>query len=291
LKASVLIPTYNRRNDLEECVKSLLSMNFKPYEIIVVDSHSTDGTEELQEIYTMRYVRIEQRNRQTARNVGVSKAEGDVIAFLDDDVVVSQNWLKNLLKPYKDPNVGGVGGRTIPYGQPPSFCVKIRLSGVGKVHNDGLVLSNFDTPLHQPLEVDCLPGCNMSFKKDALASVNGFDENFEGNCFRDDTDLCLRIRKLGYRLIFQPKSIVWHKRKGRKIDEHWIYWYVRNNTYFYLKNIFPAKKRYLPMFFFRQMFPPKEYVQKSEVKVKPTVTLPLLTLKGFVNGLCTYLNA
>jgi len=290
VKVSVIIPTLNRRRDLEECIKSLLNMSVRPHEIIVVDSSSTDETEKLKETYPIKYIKIDQRNRQIARNVGISIAKGNVLAFTDDDVVVDVQWLNHFLKSYSDYRVGGVGGRVIPYFENKNYYRSVRHFDVGKVQKNGLVYGNFDTSLPKPMQVDTLQGSNMSFRKDLLIKVGGFDENLGGNCFRDDTDVCMQIRKLGFNLIFQSKALVWHKYHGRIADDNWIYWYLRNNTYFYLKNIFPDAKRYLPIFLIRQFFPPRDYVKKSEVRARMSVKLPIKIFKGCVDGLRTYLN-
>lgn len=262
MKASIVIATYNRCNDVAECINSLLKMNVKPYEIIVVDSHSADGTERLRDIYSIKYVSIEHRNRQVARNLGISSSEGEIVAFLDDDVVVDEEWLRRLLQPYSDSNVGGVGGRVIPYGEPKSHFHPRKPSEIGKIRSDGIVLGNFDALTPAPMEVDTLQGCSMSFRRELLLKINGFDENFQGNCFRDDTDLCFRVKNLGCKLVYQPEALVGHKYKGRVVDNSWIYWYVRNNTYFYLKNIFPSGRSHFPIFLIRQFFPPERLRQR-----------------------------
>jgi GT2 family glycosyltransferase len=280
-----VIATYNRCSDLKKCIDSLSNLTVKPYEIIVADSNSTDGTRRLKDSYPIRYISIDHKNRQVARNAGISVAEGEIMAFLDDDVVVDEEWLKWLLQPYSDSNVGGVGGRVIPHGEPKDFFHPVKHSEIGKVRKNGMVLGNFDTPTPEQIEVDTLQGCNMSFKKELLLKIGGFDENFEGNCFRDDTDLCFRVRNLGYKLVYQPKALVWHMYKGRIADKSWIYWYVRNNTYFYLKNIFPEAKSHLPLFLIRQCFPPRDYARKSGVKVRFNAATPFAAIKGLADGL------
>lgn len=288
LKVSVIIPTYNRCKDLRECLDSLFNVTNKPYEVIVVDSCSIDGTERLKDCYPIKFISIQEKNIEKARNVGISVARGNVVFFLDDDVVIDRNWSKYLIKPYEDSRVGGVGGRVVTYGKPKEYYIDVKNRVVGKVFDNGLVLGNFDLPLPYSTEVDCLIGCNMSFRKDLLLKAGGFDENFKGNCFRDDTDICLRVRKLGYKITYQPKALVWHKFKGKTINDEWIYWYVRNHTYFYLKNVFPQSRAKLPIFLYRAFFPPRDYVLKSGIRVKLKATTLALALKGILDGINIY---
>ncbi|MEM3010835.1 MAG: glycosyltransferase family 2 protein [Candidatus Bathyarchaeia archaeon] len=288
MKLSVVIITYNRYKDLKECLDSIFKMHQKPYEVIVVDSNSRDGTDTVKNKYPIEFISIPQKNMQKARNVGIFRAKGEIVAFLDDDVVVDKNWSKYILEPYKDRKVGGVGGRVINYGASPESYVKLKDAGVGRVFKNGLVLGNFDTLLAQSIEVDCFIGCNMSFRRELLLKIGGCDEKLKGNCFRDDTDLCLRIKNLGYKLIFQPKALVWHKFRGKQITNEWIYWYVRNNTYFYLKNIFPKSRLRFPFFLYRMFFPPKDYVQKSGVKIKKSPKIFPTALVGLYHGIKAY---
>lgn len=284
MRISVVVPTYERRQDLEECIKSLLNSDVLPLEIIVLDSSPWDGIPDSAIAHVTRYISIPHKSRIYARNVGIFLARGEIVAFLDDDTVVDRSWLSRLAESYVNPRVGGVGGRVIPHGKSREYHYRIRRSDTGKVQRDGLVLGNFDMPVG-PLPVDHLPGCNMSFRRDALMQIGGFDERFQGNCFRDDTDVCLRTRDLGYELIYHPEALVWHKYRGRTASPEWSYWYVRNNTYFYFKNIFPRFPAFAPVFFYRQVFPPRDYVEKSGVHVGPPHALVLPMVRGLVDAL------
>lgn len=287
-KLSIVIATHNRFGDLVECLNSLIKVSHTPFEIIVVDSCSTDDTAKIKEDFAVRFVSIKEKSRQKARNVGSRLAEGEVVAFLDDDVLVHRQWSKHLLEAYRHSRIGGVGGRVLPYGAPENYFQKVRKADVGKVFESGLVTGNYDIPFESPVEVDSLIGCNMSFRKDAMKRVGDFDENFSGNCFRDDTDYCLRIRKQGYKIFYAPKALVWHKFKGKAVDPRWVYWYTRNNTYFYFKDVFARSRLRLPLFFYRMFFPPRDYVLKSSVKVKLRVTTIPLALKGILDGINVY---
>jgi hypothetical protein len=285
----VVIATYNRFKDLAECLRSLFDEEVKPCEVIVVDSDSTDGTENLKNLFPIKFLSVKDRNRQRARNLGILAASGDIVAFLDDDVVVHKEWLKKIAEPYmNDKSVGGVGGRVIPYGTSERFHVRTRRNDVGRVFRNGLVIGNFDTPLKSLVAVDSFIGCNMSFGRALLLRAGGFDESYLGTGYRDDTDLCLRIRKFGYKLLYQSEALAWHKFKGKHVGSTWSYWYVRNNTYFYLKNIFTENKSGLPLFLYRMFFPPRDYVLKSGVKLNIEPVLISNVLRGLVDGYRTW---
>lgn len=287
-KLSVVIATYNRCDDLKECLSSIFDLRNKPYEVIVVDSDSEDETEKLKKRFPIKFLSVARKNRQLARNIGISNAKGDVVAFLDDDVVVCEGWLNYIIRPYVNERVGGVGGRVIPYGKSKNFYVRTNRENVGKVFGSGLVIGNFDLPLKKTIEVDSLIGCNMSFRRELLLEVGGFDENFAGTGYRDDTDLCMRIRRLRYGLVYHPKALVWHKFKGKCISNDWTYWYVRNHVYFYFKNLFAQDKLSYPSFLYSMFMPPRGYILKSGIKLKIEPVLVLHVLKGLFDGYKTW---
>lgn len=288
VRISIVIATYNRDRDLRECLSSIYDSKIEPYEVIVVDSNSSDDTKKLKVCFPIKFVSIDERNRQCARNVGISIASGDVVAFLDDDVVVDKNWLNYIAKPYVDNSIGGVGGRVIPYGVSERFYVKISRNEIGRVFTNGLVIGNFDFPAKDLVKVDSFIGCNMSFRREILLKVGGFDENYTGTGYRDDTDLCMRIRRLGYKLVYNSRALVWHKFKGKNVNNEWVYWYIRNHVYFYFKNIFAQSKTDFPLFLYYLFFPPRDYILKSGVKLKITPSLMFNVFRGIFDGYKTW---
>jgi GT2 family glycosyltransferase len=286
MKVSIIIPTKNRRRYLEDCLKSLVQANRRPNEIIVVDGYSSDGTEKVVQHYPVKLLR-DRGTLTRARNLGLRTSSGDIIAYLDDDVIVDKNWLKHLLSAYSSPEVGGVGGRILPFGVDTTHFIPACGNMVGKVRNDGIVIANFDIPLKKPIEVDFFQGCNMSFRREAIFRAGGFDETYQG-IFRHDSDVSVAVKKLGCKLIYEPKAVVWHREKGKERplyrSNYWIYWYTRNSTYFYFKNMFPENKRNLPLFFLRLFFPPRDYVSKSGVKVRLTSSTLFTAIRGTIDG-------
>jgi GT2 family glycosyltransferase len=266
-------------------LNSLLNLDEPVGEIIVIDSNSTDGTHELVENYSLKFIDINERSMVKARNIGFQNAKGEIVAYIDDDVLVSKDWSKYILEPYKDKRVSGVVGRVIPYDDVGAAYLPAKHRAIGKVFNNGLILGNFDIPTQHPTEVDTLIGCNMSFRRDALIEVGGFDENFRGSCFRDDTDISLRLKRLNYKLMYHPKAIVQHKFKGKTVDNKWFYWTVYNHTYFYLKNFKPMTMRKIIAYLFATFFPPSDYVKKTGIRIKPTPLSITYAISGLISAI------
>lgn len=112
---SVIVPTKNNRDIIEDCLKSLINLDYPKtrYEVIVVDGHSTDGTPEIAQKYGGKVFYDRGRGRASGCNTGVEHACGDYIAFTDADCIVDRHWITNGLKYFRDETIAGVGGPNI----------------------------------------------------------------------------------------------------------------------------------------------------------------------------------
>jgi GT2 family glycosyltransferase len=253
IKASVIIPTYNRGKLLCNTLKYLIEHIPADTEIIVVDQ-SDEVHKELAEIVKnhcnlVHYFKICKKGLPHARNYGLRQALGEIVIFCDDDVIPVRNYIQNHLKNYDGEGIGGVGGRIIPqkkhrFSFPDILHRKLNLcSGAGKTgvirRWDAHLIDNFDATAKT--YIDHLQGCNMSFLKKALIQAGSFDENFGGSAHLEETDACLRIRKAGYKIVFDPNAELTHLKDARggcraESYREWFYWYGHNNMLFFLKN-------------------------------------------------------
>lgn len=200
---SVVIPTHNRRELLKATIKSLLNQSYPSdrYEIIIIDNSSGDGTENmvlsLQEKSrcVLRYYCKENKGPGVARNLGIIKSKGAIIAFTDSDCVADQNWLKNGVANITD-GVGIVQGKTLPNPDQPQR----------KLQHTMKILS--EDAYYQT--------CNIFYRKEALDLAGGFAPEFCGLNFfgrqtgGEDTDLAWRVKKQGWKSVFADDSVVYH---------------------------------------------------------------------------------
>lgn len=196
-KLSVVVPTFNRRRRLERLLQSIeAQVGAPPFEVIVVDDGSTDGTgDTLQAHPICRYLRMTNGGPARARNAGWRIARGEVVVFTDDDVVPSDTWLRDMEAAMRDTGAAAVGGvvRSLTTGFVEDFVTAERLVDHGR--DDG--------------EVRFLVTANLAVKRSVLESVGGFDETFP-LAAGEDTDLSFRLRKAGHRLAVVPSAEVGH---------------------------------------------------------------------------------
>lgn len=204
---SIIIPSCNGLELLAACVESIRAYTASPYEIIVTDNGSADGTLE----YCMRegltfIAFADNAGFPAACNAGLKLAKGDALLLLNNDVVVSPNWLSNMLQCLEhSPDVGIVG--------PCSNYV----SGRQQVEAGYSTMEDYpawaaernrpDPSRWQPLER--LVGFCFLFKREVLDKIGYLDEIFSPGHYEDD-DYCYRARQAGYRLFIAGDAFVHH---------------------------------------------------------------------------------
>lgn len=239
---SIIIITRNRPFLLQHCLQRITALAYPHKEIIVVDSSTNDESVRIiAQFPEVAGIRIsgQRNNMPQARNRGIAVSSGDILAFIDDDSMIRPGWLAALLEVYRDERVGAAGGRVIRRPEPycdqqsgqPQLCVQP--SGV-------VIAKDIDLPSTSKIEVDHLIGCNMSFRRRALEQVGGFDANYTLTNLREETDLCIRVKKAGWRVIYDPAIAVVHvSARARPFFGDFPaiqYSNGRNSTYFAIKH-------------------------------------------------------
>jgi GT2 family glycosyltransferase len=209
---SIIIITRNRPFLLRHCLQRVTALPYPRKEIIVVDSSTNDESKPiLAQSPAVISIQLpkQHNNIPQARNEGIAVSTGDIIAFIDDDSMIRPEWLSALLEAYHDEQVGAAGGRVIR--RPEPYCDQQSGNPQLLVQSSGVVVAkDIDLPGTGKMEVDHLIGCNMSFRRKALEQVGGFDANYTLTNLREETDLCIRVKKAGWRVIYDPSIAVVH---------------------------------------------------------------------------------
>lgn len=282
---SIIVPTFRREKVLCNTLEYLFRQDYPKYEIIVVDQtidHEKETIEFLKSNKAkIRYYKNNSRGATVAKNYGLKFAKGKIILFIDDDVKINCNLVSQHVFNFQNSQIGGVAGRVVVQDNP---MVESLGKKVGFVTKDGRFIDNFSSKIS--CEVMTVHGCNASFRKDLLMKIHGFDENFTGNAFREESDLSFRVRRLGYKLIFDPKAEAIHlKAQGGSRDQDRITWYEDffcNEMLFFMKNL---NRKYLPLRIInkiRPIFSCMFYYGKGKPQA---LTAPW---KGFIKGYKLY---
>ncbi len=213
---SVVICTYNRCDMLPQALESVLAQETGGvrYELIVVDNNSQDGTREVVEAFlrygysNMRYIFEGKQGLPHARNTGMMYARAPIIAFTDDDVRVTKDWVKRIKQAFDEhPEVDLVGGKVLPNWKrkPPEWMMTPKLWGPLALQDYGE--TPFLTNGQQPV---CLIGANMSLRREVFARIGYFAVEFVrlGVSSTEDHELQLRLWRAGRQGIYLPEIVV-----------------------------------------------------------------------------------
>ena len=241
LSVSVVVISWCRPTYVRSCLEHLARLESTPDEIVVVDASPDDLTAAVVDEFP-GVLRIPfpagARHMTASRNAALLQVTGDVIAFLDDDANVRPGWLQGLRAAFVDPDVGAVAGRTC-NGIPGEESEGV--DQIGRIFPDGQLAGNFAANPGVAVAVDHGIGANMFFRREVLERLGGFRDDFSGvGGVREDTDVFLRVKTLGYRVLFAPEAVVDHVGAphvtGRRFDFKYMFCARRNHALLLSRN-------------------------------------------------------
>ena len=235
---TIAICTKDRADYVARCLASLEKMEASPYgpptfvEILIVDNApSDDRTRTLAEAHSgVRYVCESKPGLDFARNKALEEAKGELLAFLDDDVVVDRSWLAGLVEAWvENPDAGAFTGLVLPYELKTKAQVLFELRGGFR---KGFKKIRYGQHLPGNRFYPCGPGifgtgANMAFRRDVLLALGGFDEALDtGRPLPGggDLDIYYRIIRAGYPLVYEPQYAVFHEHRRELEGLRRQYW-------------------------------------------------------------------
>ena len=208
-KITIVFPTYNGWKDTQECLNSLLKLDYpkKKLQIIVVDNNSNDGTVQNIKKYFPIVTLI-----KSPKNLGYSKAiniaarqsKSDYILFANNDIVLDKNYLKEMIALAESNHQIGIVGHL-------AFLKDNRkkLAFDGLRVNPYLSYHQYDlSDINKIRECDLPPAGGFLARREMLDEIGLLDEGYF--LYFEDLDLCLRTKKYGWKVIFNPKAIAYH---------------------------------------------------------------------------------
>jgi hypothetical protein len=243
---SVIILNYNEKKNLDkllkDCLESVLKTDYPNFEVLFVDNASTDDSvkfikREFGQNQKLRIIRNE-RNFGFAEgnNIGIRRAKGEYIALLNNDTKVDPQWLKELVKTVQPPEIGAAQSKLLRMTSPDVLdCAGGLIDYYGYHFERGRGEKSYK--YNKIGEIFYAKGAGMIIKREVLKKTGLFDP--EIFIYFDETDLCWRIWLSGYKVLFAPKSIVYHASGATtsKLQEKTrSYYYTRNHILVLLKN-------------------------------------------------------
>jgi glycosyltransferase involved in cell wall biosynthesis len=202
---SVVVPVRNGERTLDACLRSLVDQDYPPdrHEILVVDNGSTDRTAEIIGSYPVRRLYEPKRGVSNARNRGIEEARGEIVAFIDGDCVAVSSWLRTLVAPFADPDVGCVGGELQHIeAQTAAQRQAIRLLGRWQ---------QFAFTSKPPYAITA----NAAFRREVFEQIGRFDPHMTR---AQDVEIGLRFHELSpMRLAFGEGAIVRHQHRPTQL--------------------------------------------------------------------------
>ncbi|MBO0799012.1 MAG: glycosyltransferase, partial [Blastocatellia bacterium] len=221
LTSTIAICTRDRTEELRRCLEALLSLPDDRQEIIVVDNcPSTIDTFNLVKANRrIRYIHEDRLGLNIARNRALRDAAGEIVVFCDDDAVPERDWLRAHLRNFDDPLVMCVTGLTMPLElETEAQEIFERYSPFGR----GFRRRIYDNSTLSPWEAGRAgAGANMSLRRSALEQIGEFDEALDAGtptCSGGDTEYFARILNLGFRIVYEPAALSWHRHQ-RTLEE------------------------------------------------------------------------
>lgn len=208
VRASVVVPVHNAAKMIVGCLQALhrQSLPGHEYEVIAVDDGSSDSTRERVAEYGTKLLTQDHQGPAVARNLGAAQAQGEIVLFTDADCVPASDWIETMLTPFSDEQIVGVKG---------VYCT----------HQKELVArfvqleyeDKYDL-MRKERYIDFIDTYSAAYRKEVFNDNGGFDPAFP-RASGEDVEFSYRLAERGYKMVFLPQAIVYH----RHVDSLWDY--------------------------------------------------------------------
>lgn len=224
---SIIVLNWNGKKHLNDCFKSLKKIDYPKYEVIMADNGSTDGSVKFVK-KKFPWVKVLKFDKNygfaEGNNRAIKEAKGDYIIFLNNDTKVEKEWLWGLVFTANSSNIGICGSKVIDGS----------LGMIGRGSLNLLGIPDIRTKDDSESECFFVSGASLLIKRKVLRKLEYcFDPSYFA--YFEDVDLCWRVRLLGYKVVYAPKSVAYHKGSGA--SKTMKFYHYRNKIWTFKKNL------------------------------------------------------
>jgi rhamnosyltransferase len=229
-KASIIIITKNQRRFMERTLPMIFKQAFKDFEVIIVDSGSTDGALEVMEKYPVKIVKIppDHFNYSRAFNIGAKEAKGEILVRLSGDCVPAEkNWLESLIEPFNESKIGASFGKYLYPNSPgeglKKFWPKERIPDRIIIYSakpgplSGIKIGILEFGKTRNIDVFALAGGNCALRK-SIWEKRPFNENLIA---AEDAEYAWFLHIINYDIAYQPTAGVYHSHRNKLRQSFW----------------------------------------------------------------------
>jgi len=262
--SSLIVLNWNGKEDTKECLLSLSSLEYKNFEVILVDNGSEDNSVlDLESFikskkfeYKIKFVKNKKNLGFTGGNIkALRHCRGNYIVLLNNDTVVDPKWLSALIKRAEsDKKIGVVGGRAYFWNKKnPPFNKKNQFYSY-QIIDPWLGYAHTTLNKKEKEVVDSISGCAVLIKREAINKVGFLDPLFFA--YYEETDLFARIIRAGYKVFYEPSAAVWHQVAKSSGGRSYFYLYqmFRNRAIFAIRNFDEPYFSYFKRDYFKKGF-------------------------------------
>ncbi|HFC12123.1 MAG TPA: glycosyltransferase family 2 protein [Anaerolineae bacterium] len=237
-KASIIIPHWNGKQHLDVCLGSLRLQSWRDFEVLLVDNGSTDGSQAYVQAQFPEVTLVElgeNRGFTGACNAGWARSTGEIVILLNNDTEVAENWLAEIVRAFDvHPEVGIVASKMLLFDKRDHFHTAGDIMRVdGTPDNRGVWQQNQG---QYEIEAYVFSACGGSaaYRRTMLEEIGFLDDDFFFSC--EDVDLGWRAQLAGWKTLYVPTAVVYHKLKATGGDVTGSYYDGRNFLYLLWKN-------------------------------------------------------
>jgi GT2 family glycosyltransferase len=216
---TVIVPTYRRFEPVLSTIRNLLSQQYESYTIVVADQNDDwpislqSERDKLREHPKVLWLRLQPPGVVAARNEAVRQSHGEVLIFVDDDVRIDDcNFISRHVANYTDTRIAAISGREMSLSNSQQHSPSNNQAGntPTKTRDPLKSVLGFDRNTNERVEACVFSTCNCSVRRDVFLDLGGFDENYSGNSYGDDSDFALRLCKTNWLIMYDPGAALIH---------------------------------------------------------------------------------